>query len=144
MKFKHSVNYLKIFEIIIIISFLLVGFLLYWQERVNHNLDYQKSWVNFYFKNPHNPAEGVELNNHLGYTGAFELCLVPDNNSLMEPKDLSCNSVTAVNKERHNVDAAKNLSWQWPTLTQAGKHWVVLQYITKDGQENKRSLSFTN
>lgn len=135
-------NYLKIFEMVLIGSFVLAGLFLYWQEKLNHNPNYQKNWVNFYFKNPADPTDGVELNNYLGYEEVFNLCLIPDSNDLMEPKDLSCNLETAMNEQKINLAATKNYAWQWEEPTQPGKYWVVLQYITKDGQENKRSLSF--
>lgn len=142
MKEQRSKIYLKVFEGVLVGTFLLAGLFLYWQEKLNHNLNYEKSWVNFYFKNLERPTEGVELNNHLGYSETFTLCLIRDNNDLLEPKDLSCNLGATLNQEKVSVAAAERYSWQWPDPTEKGKYWVVLQYITKEGQENKRSLSF--
>ncbi len=132
------------FEIVIVASLFLGGFLLFWQEKVHHNLDYQKSWVNFYFTNPDVPTEGVEFNNHLGYSNSFRLCLIPDSENLIEPKDLSCNSDTVKVAKEATVEAGKSFSWKWEKPQENLKYWVVLQYITKDGNEIKRSLGFWN
>ncbi len=142
MKSGQSTDYLKFFEIILVGAFILAGFLLFWQEKVNHDPDFDKSWLNFYFKNPDRPNEGVELNNHLGYELEFRLCLVPDNNNLMEPKDLSCNLDTVLAAKEIKIAPTEKADWKWLEPSQDGKYWIILQYITKEGQENKRSLSF--
>ncbi len=140
--FHKKLNRPKFFEITLIVTTVLAGFILYWQEKVNHNLDSQKSWLNFYFVDPIEPQKGVEFNNHLGYETEFRLCLIPDSDDLMEPKDISCNLETVLSAERKKVAPTEKFSWQWPNQDRAGKYWVLLQYVTKDGQENKRSLSF--
>lgn len=134
-------NLLRLAEIIAILSILISGYILFAYERKNHNPDYNKNWVAFYFADPSSPEKGVTVENHSGKNTDFRFCLVPDSNDLMEPNDLSCNLKTVTESLENNVSAGSNFNWKYQSPESKGKYWVVLEY--KDGDVLKtKDLSF--
>lgn len=140
---KNSKNLFKIVEIVIILSVLLSGFILFWIEKKNHDPDYKKSWVAFYLNDPDSIEKGVKLENHLGYETEFRFCLIPDSPDLIEPKDLSCKLTTVIFTESKNIPAGKTVQWTFKTPEEKGKYWIIAEYIDKDKVEKKRSLGVT-
>lgn len=142
-KFKNLPSWinLRFTEVTIILAILISGFILFDYERKNHDSDYNKNWVAFYFDNLESPQNGVTAENHTGKDTDFRFCLVPDSNDLMEPGDLSCNLSTVLDSNQNNVFAGKNFNWKFKSPEKTGKYWVVLEY--KDGDILKhKDLSF--
>lgn len=136
-----SLNFLRLAEIAVILSVIISGYILFTYERKNHDPDYNKSWVAFYFIDPSSPENGVKAENHLGKDTDFRFCLVPDSNDLMEPNDLSCNLNTVVELSEKNITAGSNFNWKYKTPGNNGKYWVMLEYKDGDVLKNK-DLSF--
>ncbi|MFH1182910.1 MAG: hypothetical protein V1690_01460 [Candidatus Moraniibacteriota bacterium] len=139
----------RIAEIIIILSILVSGFVLFAYERRQNNPDYNKSWVAFYFVDPNFPEKGVMLENHLGLAVNFRFCLVPDSNDLIEPKDLSCSSSNVTKSVTKNIAVGGFEKWLYsvPPASPAGrdkqgKYWVVAEYMDKDNILKSKDLSF--
>ena len=135
-------NILRLVELAVILSILVSGYVLFAYERKQHNSDYQKNWVAFYFINPNLPENGVIAENHLGRGTNFKFCLVPDNDNLMEPGDLSCNADSAVGLSEVSVPAGGKEDWQYKNPENLGKYWVVLEYRDGDVLRSK-NLSFS-
>jgi hypothetical protein len=134
---------LKLAEIVVILAILASSYVLFAYERKNHNPDYNKNWVAFYFVDPNAPAKGVTAENHSGQTTEFTFCLVPDSADLMEPGDLSCSITSVVQTVTKNIAAGNTDNWAYSKPANPGKFWVVLQY--KDGDLLKtKDLSFQN
>lgn len=133
---------IHIAEIAIIIAIILSGFILFSYERKQNNPDYQKSWTAFYFGNPDSPDKGVIAENHLGANTQFTFCLVPDNDNLMEPTDLSCSLSVVTESVTKNIPTGSSEKWVYPMPQKAGKYWVVAEYKDKDNTLKSRDLSF--
>lgn len=134
-------SYLRIAELVIILAVLVSGYILFAYERKNHNPDYNKDWVAFYFTDLKTPENGVTAENHTGKSSDFKFCLVPDSDNLMEPNDLSCNLNTVVDSSQNSVPAGNNFTWKFKNPGIKGKYWVVLEYKDGDVLKNK-DLSF--
>jgi len=134
-------NLFRLAEVAIVLAVLVSGYVLFAYERKNHDPDYNKDWVAFYFVNPDSPDKGVAAENHSGKNTDFKFCLVPDNNDLMEPKDLSCNVGSVVESLDKNVPAGNTVEWEYKVPEAKGKYWVVLEYKDGDVLKNK-DLSF--
>jgi len=142
MKLEISkLGLLRIAEVAIVLSILVSGFILFAYERKNHDPDYNKSWVAFYFVDPNNPVAGVMAENHLGKDTDFKFCLVPDDDNLMEPNDLSCSLSSSIESFNKNFPAGSIEKWQYKKPEIQGKYWVVLEYKDGDVLKNK-DLSF--
>lgn len=139
---KSKINFARIAEVIIVLTVLISGYLLFAYERQNNDPDFQKSWVAFYFVDPNAPEKGVTLENHLGQTTNFQFCLVPDNDNLMEPKDLSCSQETVSEAVTKNITAANSSQWLYSLPVKQGKYWVVAEYKDKDNVLKSKDLSF--
>ena len=138
---QNSKKLLHFTEVIVILSILLSSFVLFAYERKQHNPDYKKNWVAFYFADPQLPEKGVTVENHSGKNANFEFCLVPDDNNLMEPNDLSCSLNTVVQSVTKSVTVGISENWAYSLPEKPGKYWVVLEY--KDGDVLKsKDLSF--
>jgi len=135
-------SYLRLAEVIVILSILISGFVLFAYERKNNDPDYQKNWVAFYFTDSNLPGNGAALENHLGIDTQFTFCLVPDNNDLMEPTDLSCSLETAQQSVTKNVTAGKSEQWSYSLPEKKGKYWIVTEYKDKDSVLKTKDLSF--
>jgi len=136
-------NYFRLAEIIVVLAILVSSYILFTYERKNHNPDYQKNWVAFYFVDPNLPEKGVTAENHTGQATDFTFCLVPDSDDLMEPGDLSCSIKSVAQTVTKNIVAGQTQNWVYSKPGTAGKYWVVLQYKDNDLQKIK-SLSFQN
>jgi len=138
---QNNKNILHFAEIIIVLSIVISGYLLFTYERKNHNPDYNKDWVAFYYADLNVPENGVIAENHSGKNTDFKFCLVPDNVDLMEPNDLSCNADLIVDSSDKRISAGSIVKWQYKKPETKGKYWVVLEY--KDGDVLKsKNLSF--
>jgi len=136
-------KYLRIAEITVILAVLASSYLLFAYERKNHDPDYNKNWVAFYFVDPNVPEKGVTAENHSGQNLDFQFCLVPDSDDLMEPNDLSCNIQSVEQTVTKNITAGEKGSWAYSMPEKPGKYWVVLQYKDADLLKTK-DLSFQN
>lgn len=133
---------LHLTEIIVTLSILVSGFILFSYEHKQNNPDYQKSWVAFYFVDPNSPEEGVALENHLGADSQFTFCLVPDSDDLMEPTDLSCSLGTVTEAVTKNITKGISAQWLYPLPSEPGKYWVVAEYKDSENILRSRDLSF--
>jgi hypothetical protein len=134
-------TYRKLGEITVILAILVSSYILFAYERKNHNPDYNKNWVAFYFVDPDAPEKGVTAENHSGQNQDFQFCLVPDSDDLMEPGDLSCSIKSVAQNVTKNITAGGKENWGYAMPDKAGKYWVVLEYKDKDVLKNK-SVSF--
>ncbi len=136
---------LSFVEVFIVISVILAGFLIFAYERQHNNLDYQKSWVAFYFVTPQIPNEGVAVENHLGQSRDFQLCLIADSDKILEPVDISCknNELNILESQKNTISTGQLQKWQFKPPQNLGKYWVVLEYTNMENQEQNKILSFT-
>jgi len=136
-------NLLHLVEATSLLAILVSGFILFAYERKNHDPDYNKNWTAFYFAEANLPEKGVVVENHLGRDTNFKFCLVPDDDNLMEPNDLSCSVDSVVEFSDKNVPAGGTARWEYKKPENKGKYWVVLEYKDKDVLKNK-NLSFSD
>jgi len=142
-KFWNSrISLLRLAEIVIVLAIIISGFILFAYEREHNNPDYQKSWVAFYFVDPGFPAKGVAVENHLGQETSFQLCLVPDSDNLIEPKDLSCTLSSVAQFVTKNITAGSSETWLYPLPDKQGKYWVVAEYKDQENVLRSKDLSF--
>jgi len=132
---------LKILYASVILTAIISGLVLFLYEKKNNDPSYKKSWVVFSYTNPSNPEDGVIIKNYLGEKTKFLMCIVPDDNNLTEPNQLSCDLEEAFNKEDIVVKKNSSETWQIPEVFEKGKHWVVLEYEAQSKKQVK-SLSF--
>lgn len=141
LNFFFNKRYLQLAEVIIILTVLISGYILFAYERENHNPDYNKNWVAFYFVDANNPQKGVTVENHMGIENEFRFCLIPDSDDLMEPNDLSCSVSNVEQSTVKDVKTGENFTWNFPTPISKNKYWAVLEY--RDGEVLKdKDLSF--
>jgi len=135
------VTYRRLAEITTVIAILVSSYVIFAYERKNHNPDYNKNWVAFYFVDPNAPEKGVTAENHSGANANFQFCLVPDSDDLMEPGDLSCNLPSVQQSVTQNITAGQSKNWVYTLPQSNGKYWVILEYKDGDVLKNK-DLSF--
>ena len=141
LKYLSNKKLIQVAEIIVIASILISGYVLFAYERKNHDPDYNKNWVAFYFVDANNPQKGVTVENHMGSDNEFRFCLIPDNDDLMEPSDLSCSVSKVEQSTIKNIKAGGIFTWNFSAPISKNKYWVVLEY--KDGDVLKdKDLSF--
>ncbi|MBM3256414.1 MAG: hypothetical protein FJZ04_03025 [Candidatus Moranbacteria bacterium] len=138
----NNKNFLRLAEILIVVSLFISGFILFAYERRQNNPDYQKSWTAFYFANPEELGEGVTIENHLGTETLFRICVVPDSNDLIEPTDLNCDLESVFSLREENLSAGASKNWRFPVPEKPGKYWVAAEYKDKDNVLKNKDLSF--
>lgn len=110
-------------------------------EKINHNLDYKKSWVSFYFNNPQSISEGVTVENHLGQKTIFQTCLLPDDPDFIEPGEVNCKNKKVTKSQTLNIDAGIKEKWTFDVPDIPGKYWILAEYM-ENGQDTVKYLSF--
>lgn len=142
-KFILRAATIRVAEIVVIISILISGLVIFLYERQQNDPNYQKSWTAFYLVNPERPEEGATIENHLGMDTLFRLCVVPDSSDLIEPTDLNCDLESVYSLREENLPAGAEKTWQFPVQPRSGKYWVAAEYKDRESILKKKDLSFT-